>query len=238
MGQMEDKLAQLTDRLQKAHKDKLISVILYGSAAAGDHHEKFSDLNVMCVLRQVTPAELAESEPVFKWWRDLGNPAPLLMSEQEVQASTDCFPIEFHDMRERRRVLAGADVIATLAIDKSFYRAQVEHELRAKLLRLRQKAAGVLGDKAALLRLMLDSVSTFLVLSRHALLLSGIALGWQKRDTAAKLRDVGIDASAFETLLSIREEEKKAGEVEAGALFVDYLKGIEAVVAHLDRLEK
>lgn len=235
---MEDKLSQLTERLQKAHQDKLISVILYGSAAAGDHHEKFSDLNVLCVLRRVTPAELAASEPVFKWWRELGNPAPLLMSEQEVHASTDSFPIEFHDMQERRRVLSGKDVIAPLVINKSFYRAQVEHELRAKLLRLRQKAAGVLGDKAALLRLMLDSVSTFLVLARHALLLSGVAVGWQKRDVAAKLRDASVDASAFETLLSFREEKKKPGEVEAGALFVDYLKGIEAVVALADRLEK
>jgi predicted nucleotidyltransferase len=235
---MEHKLSELTERLQKAHQDKLISVILYGSAAAGDHHEKFSDLNVMCVLRQVTPVELAESEPVFKWWRELGNPAPLLMSEQEVRASTDSFPIEFHDMQERRRVLSGKDVIAPLVINKSFYRAQVEHELRAKLLRLRQKAAGVLGDKAALLRLMLDSVSTFLVLARHALLLSGVAVGWQKRDVAARLRDTGVDASAFETLLSIREEKKNAGGVEAGSLFVDYLKGIEAVVALADRLEK
>ena len=216
----------------------MVSVILYGSAAAGDHHERFSDLNVMCVLSQVTPVELAESEPVFKWWRELGNPAPLLMSEQEVRASTDSFPIEFHDMQERRRVLSGKDVIAALAIDKSFYRSQVEHELRAKLLRLRQKAAGVLGDKAALLRLMLDSVSTFLVLARHALLLSGVAVGWQKRDVTAKLRDGGVDASAFETLLSIREENKKTSEVEAGALFVNYLKGIEAVVALADRLEK
>ncbi len=61
------------------------------------------------------------------------------MSEQEVQTSTDCFPIEFHDMQERRRVLMGKDVVEKLPIDRSFYRAQVEHELRAKLLRLRQK---------------------------------------------------------------------------------------------------
>ena len=235
---MEDKLSQLTERLQRAHQDKLISVILYGSAAAGDHHEKFSDLNVMCVLRQVTPAELAASEPVFKWWRELGNPAPLLMSEAEVRASTDSFPIEFHDMQERRRVLSGKDVIAPLVIDKSFYRAHVEHELRAKLLRLRQKAAGVLGDKAALLRLMLDSVSTFLVLARHVLLLSGVAVGWQKRDVAAKLCDAGVDASAFEILLSFRDEKKKGREVDAGSLFMDYLKGIEAVVALADRLER
>ena len=31
-------------------------------------------------------------------------------------------------------------------VDNSFYRAQVEHELRAKLLRLRQKASGMLSD--------------------------------------------------------------------------------------------
>ena len=235
---MEDRLNELTDRLRNAHQDKLVSVILYGSAAAGDHHEKFSDLNVMCVLRQVTPSELAESEAIFKWWRGLGNPAPLLMSEQEVQTSTDCFPIEFHDMQERRRVLSGKDVIEALVIDNSFYRAQVEQELRAKLLRLRQKGAGVLTDKPALLRLMLESVSTFCVLARHALLLTGIAVGWQKRDAVAKLRDIGVDASAFEALLGIREQKSKTSDVEAGALFADYLRQIEALVAHVDRLEK
>ena len=138
---------------------------------------KFSDLNVLCVLTQVTPAELADAEPIFKWWRAQGNPSPLLMSEEEVRTSTDCFPIEFHDMQERRRVLFGNDVIEDLAIERTFYRAQVEHELRAKLLRLRQKAGGLLTEKQALLRLMIDSVSNFLVLARHALLVSGVPVG-------------------------------------------------------------
>ncbi len=214
-----------------------MSVILYGSAAAGDHHGEFSDLNVLCVLTRVTPAELAASEPVFKWWRD-GNPSPLLLSEEEVQTSTDCFPIEFHDMQERRRVLYGKDVIEELEIDKTFYRAQVEHELRAKLLRLRQKAAGILGDQQALLRLMIDSVSNFLVLSRHALLLSGIATGWQKRETAGAFSRIDVDAAPFDTLLDLRERKKKPGDVDAESLFGSYLKQIEAVVAHVDRLEK
>src|SRR5271170_339359 len=170
---MEQKLQDLVDRLQKAHQERLVSVILYGSAASGDHHGEFSDLNVLCVLTRVTPAELAASEPIFKWWRD-GNPTPLLLSEEEVRTSTDCFPIEFHDMQEQRRVLFGQDVIASLVIDKTFYRAQIEHELRAKLLRLRQKAASALADKQELLRLMIDSVSSFLVLARHALLVSGM----------------------------------------------------------------
>ena len=63
------------------------------------------------------------------------------MSEEELRTSTDCFAIEFHAMQERRRVLFGNDVIEGLSIDNTFYRAQIELELRAKLLRLRQKAA-------------------------------------------------------------------------------------------------
>jgi predicted nucleotidyltransferase len=235
---MEDKLTELVNRLQAAHQNQLVSVILYGSAASGNHHEQFSDLNVLCVLAQVTPPELGASEPVFKWWRDLGNPAPLLMSEIEIQTSTDCFPIEFHDMQERRRVLYGKDVINGLVIDRSFYRAQVEFDLRSKLLRLRQKAAAVLTDKSALLHLMLDSVSTFCVLARHALLLSGIETGFRKHDTVAKLRDISLDASALETLLDIRARHKKPGDVDAVNLFSSYLKQIEALVAYVDRLEK
>jgi predicted nucleotidyltransferase len=234
---MEQKLEDLVDRLRKALQERLVSVILYGSAASGDHHGEFSDLNVLCVLTRVTPAELRACEPIFKWWRD-GNPSPLLLSEEEVRTSTDCFPIEFHDMQERRRVLFGQDVIEKLEIDKSFYRAQVEHDLRSKLLRLRQKAAGVLGDKQVLLRLMLDSVSNFLVLSRHALLLTDIATGWQKREVARNLAALQVDATPFDTLLDLRERKKKPGDVDVESLFDSYLKQIEAVVAHVDRLEK
>ena len=141
-------------------------------------------------------------------------------------------------MQERRKVLFGKDVIEKLEIDKTFYRAQVEHDLRAKLLRLRQKAAGMLGDQKDLLRLMIESASTFLVLSRHALLLSGIATGWQKREVAKNLAGIHVDASPFDTLLDLRERKKKPGDVDVESLFASYLKQIEAVVAHVDRLEK
>jgi hypothetical protein len=235
---MEQKLEELVDRLRKAHSQSLVSVILYGSAAGRDHHEQFSDLNVLCVLTDVSPVALGASEQVFKWWRGLGNPSPLLLSEEEVRTSTDCFPIEFHDMQEQRRVLSGKDVIASLEIDKTFYRAQIEHELRAKLLRLRQKAAGILADKPALLRLMIDSVSNFLVLSRHALLVSGLPSGSSKREIAASLPGMGVDAAPFDELLEVREQKKKPAGVDAESLFASYLKQIAAVVAHVDRLAK
>src|SRR5580693_1947169 len=235
---MEDKLLELVDRLKQAQGERLRSVILYGSAAAGEHNEHFSDLNVLCVLTRVGPDELAASASIFEWWRSLGNPSPLLLSEEELRTSTDCFPIELEDMKERRRVLFGPDLIHDLVIEKNFYRAQVEMELRAKLLRLRQKAADVLSNQPALLRLMIDSVPNFLVLARHALLVSELPSGFRKREIVHSLASIGADGTPFDTLLDLRDQSKLAGDVDPGALFASYLQQIEALVSHVDRLDK
>jgi predicted nucleotidyltransferase len=235
---MDKQLTELVGKLRNALGDRVLSVILYGSAARQDHHAKYSDLNVLCILRQVTPLELADSEPAVRWWRELGNPSPLLLGAEELKTSTDCFPIEFQDMLESRRVLYGEDAIAGLEVDRKYYRAQVEYQLRAKLLRLRQKAAGMLSDRKALLSLMLDSVSTFGVLARHVLLLSGIQAGSRKRDIAAALPGIGIDTKPFEALLDVREGKQQPGDLDAGTLFPEYLKQIEALVRHVDRLEQ
>ncbi|HXA04442.1 MAG TPA: nucleotidyltransferase domain-containing protein [Bryobacteraceae bacterium] len=236
---MENTLNELLDKLTKALGDRLVSVVLYGSAAAGDHHEGFSDLNVLCVLNQVTSRELAQSEQVFRWWREKGNPSPLLLSEHEVATSTDCFAIEFHDIKAHHRILQGKDVISQLVVDDSFYRAQVEHDLRAKLLRLRQKAAAALSDKDALRRLLADSISTFCVLFRHALVLHGVPAKSKKRDVIEQAREsLGIDPAPFVKLLDLREERIKPQELEPQGMLDSYLKQISIVIDAVDRLEK
>lgn len=239
---MPGQLDSLVERLRKALGPDLVSVVLYGSAAAGDHEEQFSDYNVLCVLSQITPAQLGATEPIFRWWREHGNPAPLLLTEHEVQTSTDCFPIEFSDIRSHHRILHGADVVSSLEIDRCFYRAQVEHDLRAKLLRLRQKSSGILSDKAVLLRLLVDSISTFCVLFRHALILhgaeDGVALA-KKRDVISRARDVfGIDPAPFNILLDHREQKGKTKENDPAALLASYMKEIGKVINAVDVLDK
>jgi hypothetical protein len=236
---MDKLLNQLLDKLRKAHEERLVSVVLYGSAAAGDYRAKFSDLNILCVLSEITANQLGASEEVFRWWREQGSPSPLLITEQELISCTDCFAIEFHDIQCHHRLLFGKDVIGPLEVDHSFYRAQVEHDLRAKLYRLRQKAAGMLSDSDLLRRLLLDSISTFCVLFRHALILHGLDGPAGKREViaGAKAR-FDIDTLPFERLLDVREELLKPREVEPATLLGPYLKGISAVIDAVDHLEK
>ena len=236
---MDKLLGQLVERLQKAYGDSLISVVLYGSAVTGDHHAKYSDFNVLCVLREITARELAASEPVFRWWREQGSPSPLLLTEREIETSTDCFAIEFRDISRHNRVLFGKDVMAELALDNTFYRAQVEHDLRAKLLRLRQKSCGTFSDADLMRRLLLDSISTFCALFRHALVLHGAPPPVTKREVIAAAREkFGFDPASFETLLDIREGRRKAREMKPEELLGPYLAGISVVIEAVDRLEK
>jgi hypothetical protein len=236
---MPGQLDPLVEKLRKALGSDLVSVVLYGSAATGDHNEKFSDFNVLCVLGRIEPAQLGATETIFRWWRQQGNPAPLLLTEHEVRTSTDCFAIEFHDIKEHHRILYGADVVSSLEIDRSFYRAQVEHDLRAKLLRLRQKASGILSDKDVLRRLLVDSISTFCVLFRHALILHGVDVPARKREIVERAQErFGIDPAPFNTLLDRREQKIKPTEIEPEALLAAYMKEIGKVIDAVDFLEK
>jgi hypothetical protein len=235
---MDKTLTQLVDKINKAFGSKVVSVILYGSGADGEIHKDYSDLNVLCVLTQVTSAELAVSGGIFRFWREKGNPAPLLMSEEEVQRSTDAFPIEFKDMQANRKVLVGKDVIASLEVSSKNYRTQIEHELRSKMLRLRQKAAGVWDDDDLLGKLMVDSSATFVVLARHALSAAGHPVQWKKRDAITELKaKFGIDPEPFYTLLDLREGVTRKLPVAATQLFDRYLAQIQVLVQTVDHLE-
>jgi hypothetical protein len=236
---MDKAIEQLVEKLRKAYGERLVSVVLYGSAVSGDRDEGFSDYNVVCVLTDITPRELSAGTEIFRWWREKGNPSPLLLTEREVSNGADCFPIEFRDIQQNHQVLHGSDPIASVAVDDVFYRAQVEHDLRAKLVRLRQKAGGMLSDSDLLCRLLADSVSTFCVLFRHALALHGADAPSHKRDVirAAAAR-FGIDPMGFEQLLDIRERRIKVRGVRPAELLASCMTQIERVIDAVDALAK
>jgi hypothetical protein len=233
------KLAELTDRTRKAFGENLVSVILYGSAAMDDWNEGSSDLNILCVLGTLSTGDLAHSQPVFLWWREQGNSPPLLLTEEELRTSTDCFPMEFHDMQHHRRTLYGVDVIRDLVIDRKFYRAQVEHELRSKQIRLRQRSAEVLSQPDRLIKLLSDSISTFCVLGRHALILSGNEPRWKKEEIIAMLAaamKTGLPSAS--EILAIRTSGKRLTQQDALNLLGGYLMETESLVRFVDGLSE
>jgi predicted nucleotidyltransferase len=230
----------LVGDLRATHGENLASVVLYGSAAAGDHAGEDSDYNLLIVLNRITPEDLRVAQAPMREWQRLGHPLPVYFTVEELRDATDVFPIEFHQMRRARVVLHGDDPFASMEISDENLRHQTEYELRSKLIQLRRLyiPASVSTDK--LYDLMGDSLTSFAALFAPALMLHGEREPpVTKRDIiAAAVRRFHLDAAPFERLFALRESgEKPASEREAHELFASYLAEIEKVIEAVDELK-
>jgi len=232
----EEQLTQLVSRLKKAAGSNLVSVILYGSAATDEFHPEHSDLNVLCILRNLSSGELSKLGVASAWWAKRGHPAPLFFTPEELHHSADIFAIELLDIKAARRILYGEDLIAPLEVPTERHRMQVEREFRNNTLRLRQHYVMLAGDSRKTLELMLSSISTFAALFRHALLALGEEPPATKRATLERAGTaLGFDPSPFHTLLDIREGRKRRNEVDVPDTFDKYLHAVVKATEEVDR---
>jgi predicted nucleotidyltransferase len=232
----EKQIDEFVTRLRQAAGNNLQSVILYGSAASGEFHPDFSNVNLLCLLRETSFSALDAIAPAVKWWTRQKHHAPLLLTREELERSTDVFSIEYLDMQQRHKVLFGEDVLSGLSIPLQFHRAQLEYELREKLILLRERVL-LAGDTKALWNLMLGSVSTFATLFRHALIAMGVTPPASKREAIQALASrLQFDPAAFQQLLDIRERKADRRQFQATEVFSNYLRAIQHVTEAVDKL--
>jgi len=228
---------EFVERMRAAAGTNLLAAILYGSVASGDYVADYSDVNLLCVLRETSFAAIESLAPAIEWWGKQKHRMPLLMGAEEMRRSADVFSIEFLDMRRNYRVLWGEDVLKTLEIPMRLHRVQVEYELREKTILLRQRLLMVAGNAEAKWELLLRSLPAFATLFRHALIALGDAGAGSNREAAAVLAGkVGIDAGVFSELLDIRERKKDRKSANVDEIFARYLKLAEQVTAVVDKM--
>ena len=226
---------KLVEELKQACPDGLKSVILYGSAAAGDHTGKNSDYNILVVTEDLGITTLDALSRTAAKWAQAGNPSPLLFTVPRLEQATDVFPVELLDIRECHQVLFGEDLVEGLIIDTGNLRLQIEHELRGKLIQLRQRYLLTGGKPKAVGELMVQSLSTFLVLFRAALRLFEEPVPQKKIEALAKLAaHLHFDVSVFKTVQQLKDGTIKQKEIAVGELFGNYLKTIECVIDAVD----
>jgi predicted nucleotidyltransferase len=222
------------DDLKSTHGRNLISVILYGSAAAGDFIPERSDYNILIALERITPRDLRDAHACIREWHKLGHPIPVYFTVDELQNAADVFPIEFHQMQDVRKVLYGKDVLAELEIHDDFLRHQIEYELRSKILRLRREYIPASLSVDSLLKLMANSLPNVAALFRAVLIYKGLNAPDAKQEILAMTTDVlNIDGAPFAKILQIRTGNlaEVPDESEANELFGSYLHEIEKVVS-------
>ena len=236
--QVREALRELVDDLRATHGENLASVVLYGSAAAGDDVELRSDYNLLIALNRITPEDLRLSQAPMREWRRLGHPLPVYFTVEELSDAADVFPIEFHQMANARVVLYGHDPFEFVELSTSNLRHQTEYELRSKLIQLRRLYIPASVSTEKLCDLMIDSLSSFAALFRAVLMLFGDEAPVSKPEVVrATTRRLQLDPSPFERIFELRSDGNlPSSEKEANDLFAAYMFQIEQVVEAVDEL--
>jgi hypothetical protein len=232
-------LTQLVDDLRTAHGENLASVVLYGSAAAGDHTELRSDHNLLIALNRITSEDLRLSQAPMREWQRRGQPMPVYFTVEELKRAADVFPIEFLQMEQARKVLYGGDPFEFVTISRANLRRQTEYELRTKLIQLRRLYIPSSTSIEKLSNLMSDSLASFAALFRAVLILHGQEPPITKPDTVrATVRLLELDASPFERIFELRANGGSSlTGMEANKVFAAYMTQIEHVIEVVDRID-
>ncbi|HET9526395.1 MAG TPA: hypothetical protein VFO99_09525 [Pyrinomonadaceae bacterium] len=238
-AQVREALRELVDDLRTTHGENLASVVLYGSAAAGDDDiELRSDYNLLVALNRITPEDLRLSQAPTREWQRLGHPLPVYFTVEELSDAADVFPIEFHQMANARLVLYGRDPFEFVKLSDANLRHQTEYELRSKLIQLRRLYIPASVSVEKLCDLMSDSLSSFAALFRAVLLLFGEEAPISKVEgVRATARLLKLDPTPFERVFELRNDGKlPSSDKEANDLFSAYMFQIEHVVEAVDEL--
>jgi len=230
-------LAQAQQTLTRALGQNLEALLVYGSAAVGDYDPKTSDLNLLAILKTV---DLETLDLVRKFMKSLAKfrvAAPLLMTREHIRTSTDVFPIEFLEIKEKHRMLLGDDPFAELEINTRNLRHECEHELKGRIIRLRQSYLEI-RDPGRDLRALLVSVhNANFPAFRTALRLKQVSPPVKKEAvTAALASNFALDQELFIKMKLLRLGELKLTQPGLCSLMEKYLIEVKKLAQAVDSL--
>ncbi len=233
-------LDDLVAQLRAAYGDALRAIVLYGSAAGGEHHAKHSDYNVLVLVRDLSAQAMRAAGAAAGAWDSAGQRPALTLTDAEWRSSVDVFAMEHADILERHKVLyaaSGYDPFAGMVVVTADVRRQLEFEAMGTLLRVRAAMIGADDSDKHRIELLAGSAGQILTLFRAVWRLTSTA---PVADTDALCNAVatkaGFDAAPFRAVLAHRRGSVKMESAQAAELLSGYHAGLERLVAYIDTI--
>ncbi len=217
----------------------LEGVILYGSAVRGDFLPGRSNLNFLLLLAAHDRPKLAAYAKLHKKWARQQVIVPLLLTETELTASVALFPLEYIEIQEQHRLLTGRDPFIGLHIDFAGLDLQIRQNLRANLLRLRQRFVEGGGTEEAITILLPLSLTAVLPCIRGLQRLAQRKTSGSAEQLLLEWQDVTeTDCSGFLDVLHLKRGLITPGPVEVPRLYDRYTAALEALVHRVESSRK
>jgi len=226
------------DSVRPALAPDFVAAYLTGSVLTQGFDVQQSRINVLVVSRSLGGARLdalvkaipapGKNGPRFE---------PLFMTQSNIEKSLDSFPIEWLEIQERRLLLEGEDIVASLDVSHTDLRLQCERELRGKFIQLRQTYVLHHAKPAELHQALAAAASGFATLFRTLLRLRGEIVPSTAGQVIERVADVfELDAQGLLAAHLARFGGRKEPADEALGHYRAFLTEIERLTAAIDQL--
>ncbi|MBI4212348.1 MAG: nucleotidyltransferase domain-containing protein [Deltaproteobacteria bacterium] len=227
---------ELAKALEALYGNRLESVLLYGSAAGQDFSKKFSDYNILVVLKEPTMLGFADAAKIIRQWTRRGYSSPLFFTSDDFRRSADIFPIEYLDMKHRHQLLAGTDPLEGIIIHKHNLRHQCEFELRGKILTLKKMYLQLEHRPKKVMTAVAETLPGFVAVFRGILHLIDGTPAPSTREVIEQLATlISFQPQIFFDLLDLREGKKRVpcGH-DVRSFFERYLTELTSITSYVD----
>jgi len=233
--QPQDIFIPLTQDYVQAFGKDLVSLMLYGSAAGGSYVKGKSDINILVVLTPEGIKQLDKALILVKTWRKRNVAVPLVMTKVFIESSLDSYPIEFLNMKNNSVLIYGENVLAALTFQPQDLRLQIERELKAKILLLREGYLESEGSVRFLRNLIGKSLTAFVSIFNALIFLKTGTTHHKKGETIKEMSKIfQLNEEVFLSCFTIKEGTDKLSSAEVILLFKKYISEVEKICLAVD----
>jgi hypothetical protein len=223
--------------LRLALGTEFIASYVTGSALRHGFDPARSRVNLVVVARTLTPDMLDRVRQAVTEQSKPPRFEPLLVTREQIERSLDSFPIEWLDIKAHHALIDGEDVWSGIEVPREPLRVQLEHELRAKQIQLRQAYLGSAKRPGALREVLEGSASSFSTLFRTLLRLEGEAVPATAAATIDRVAGrFGLTAGPLHDAYAVRHASRRHGEDEIVAIYRAFLVEIDRLVVAIDQM--
>ena len=235
--QPQEVFVPLTQDYLKIFGSELVSLIVYGSAAAGSYVKGKSDINLLIVLTNAGKNKLDEAFEKVKYWKKRKVATPLVMTKEFIETSLDSYPIEFLNMKNSHILVYGENVLTNIAFKPEDLRLQIEREIKGKIILLTQGYLETEGSSRALRQLIRNSFTAFISIFNALLFLKQGKAPQVRQETIKEACNLfSLDTAVFEICSGIKEGKDKLANKEIINIFKKYLREVEKMGSIVDEL--
>lgn len=213
--------------------ENLASLVVFGEAAASSDGSLERPVEAMIVLRSIDLPTLNQVRRVVMGARREIELLPLILSPDDLQRSTDVFPVKFQTMKWHHLLLCGEDLLSDLEIDREHLRLRAEQEIKNLLFRLRRFYIER-SHRGELLESTLARGAHSLLRNLSVLLYlrTGEVLATEAAIVARSAEDLGIPPQPLKAALSLGD---KTATSDLPALYDAFMAVVEQAAYLVDR---